>query len=136
MAGIIKYDDLVKSNHDDFPNSPKPKTNKTVSFEDFARLDLRAATILCAEEIPGADNLYKLEIDLGEEKRIIVAGLKKYYKKEDLKGKQCIVVVNLEPRKMKGIESKGMLLAASDKEHKKIIILKPEKKIEPGSRVS
>lgn len=108
----------------------------TISYADFAKLDLRVAKILDADDIPGADKLYKLTIDLGElGKRTICAGIKQHYKKEDLIGKEIVVVANLEPRKMKGVESQGMLLAASTENHEKIILLKPEKAIEPGSKV-
>lgn len=107
-----------------------------VSYDDFAKLDLRVAKIIEADDIPGADKLYKLTIDLGElGKRTICAGIKQHYKKEDLIGKEIVVVANLEPRKMKGVESQGMLLAASTENHKKIILLKPEKAIELGSKV-
>ena len=113
-----------------------------IDFSDWEKLDLRVATILKVEDIEGADKLYKLTIDLGnsgkvqDEKRTLVAGIKKYYSKEELKGKQIIVIANLEPRKLKGIDSKGMLLAASTEGHEKVILLKPEKKIENGSVVS
>jgi methionyl-tRNA synthetase len=109
---------------------------ETISYDDFAKLDLRVAKILEADDIPGADKLYKLTIDLGElGKRTILAGIKQHYKKEDLIGKEIVVVANLEARKMKNIVSEGMLLAASTKNHEKIILLKPEKAIEPGSKV-
>ena len=113
-----------------------------ISYEDFAKLDLRVGTIIHVENIEGADKLYKLTIDLGnsgkvqDEKRTLVAGIKKYYSKEELKGKQIIVIANLEPRKLKGIESKGMLLAAVDMEKDKVVLLTTEKKIESGSGVS
>jgi methionyl-tRNA synthetase len=106
-----------------------------ISYEDFAKLDLRVATIKKVEEIEGADKLYKLEVEIGKEKRTICAGIKQNYKKEDLKGKQVIVIANLAPRKMKGIESEGMLLAAVSEDHSKVIILSPEKKIDSGSKV-
>lgn len=111
-------------------------TMDQINFEQFAKIDLRVATILEAEDIEGADKLYKLSIDLGTEKRTICAGLKQHYKKEQLKGKQIIVIANLEPRIMKGIESKGMLLAASNSAHDKVILLSPESDIENGAKVS
>jgi methionyl-tRNA synthetase len=106
-----------------------------VSYNEFAKLDLRVATIKKVDEIEGADKLYKIEIEIGKEKRTIVAGIKQHYKKDELKDKQVIVICNLEPRKMKGIESQGMLLAAVSEDESKIILLSPEKKIESGSRV-
>jgi methionyl-tRNA synthetase len=109
---------------------------ETITYDDFAKLDLRVAKILDADDIPGADKLYKLTIDLGElGKRTICAGIKQHYKKEDLIGKEIVVVANLEARKMKAVESQGMLLAASTENHEKVILLKPEKVIEPGSKV-
>jgi methionine--tRNA ligase beta chain len=108
----------------------------TINYEDFTKLDLRIATIKEAEEIEGADKLYKLTLDDGsEEPRTICAGIKEFYTKEDLQGKQIIIVANLAPRKMRGIESQGMLLAASSDDHSKVILLTPDKDIEPGSLV-
>lgn len=94
------------------------------------------AEILEAEDIKGADKLYKLTIDLGSEKRIICAGIKEHYSKEDLIGKQIIVLTNLKPRMLKGIESRGMLLAASNEDHSKINLLTPDNEVETGSKVS
>jgi len=114
------------------------KTSKSnlINYEQFSKVDLRVATVLDVEDIAGADKLYKLSIDLGKEKRTILAGMKPYYKKEEIKGKQIIVVANLEPRKMKGLTSEGMLLAASNEDHTKVILLSPEKKIDNGSKIS
>ncbi len=108
-----------------------------VNFEDWSKLDLRVAQIKTVEEIEGADKLYKIELDVGEEigERTICAGLKPYYSKEDLIGKKIIYFSNLSPRKMKGIESQGMLLAASTSDHEKVILIIPESDIEVGSRV-
>jgi methionine--tRNA ligase beta chain len=109
-----------------------------VSFDEWQKLDLRVAKITKVEDIEGANKLYKLTVDVGSVigKRIICAGIKQYYSKEELKGKKIIVFVNLTPRKMKGIESQGMLLAASTEGHEKVILLTPEKDIDVGSRVS
>jgi methionyl-tRNA synthetase len=107
-----------------------------ITFDDFVKVDLRVGEIKDVEEIEGADKLWKLSVDLGEEKRTICAGIKEYYSKEELMNKKIIVVVNLAPRKMRGIESQGMLLAASDKEHKNVILISPEKDIENGSKIS
>jgi len=107
-----------------------------INFNDFAKVDLRVGTIKKVEDIEGADKLYKLEVELGHEKRTICAGIKQHYKKEELKDKQIIMVVNLEPRKMKGIESKGMLLAAVNDDHSKVVLISPEKKVDSGLKVS
>lgn len=124
-----------------------------INFEDFAKVDLRVGEIVDAEEIVGADKLLKLRVDLGEDhKRTICAGIKEYYSTDELVGKKVIVVANLAPRKMRGIESQGMLLAASGEEltpqaypdkssqkistKGKVVLVSPEKEIENGARVS
>ncbi|HTY43776.1 MAG TPA: methionine--tRNA ligase subunit beta [Patescibacteria group bacterium] len=108
-----------------------------IDFSDWEKLDLRVGKIAKAEDIDGADKLYKLTVDLGKEigKRTICAGIKNHYSKEDLKGKKVIIFVNLAPRKLKGIESQGMVLAAVNEEHGKVILLTPEKDIEVGSKI-
>ncbi len=85
-----------------------------ISFQEWQKAELKVAKIIAAEDIPGKDNLYKIEIDLGQEKRQIVAGIKPYYEKEALQGMNIIVVSNLEPAKIAGLESQAMLLAARD----------------------
>lgn len=123
-----------------------------VNFDDWSKLDLRVAQIKEVEDIEGADKIYKLIVDVGEEigGRVICAGIKEHYSKEDLKDKKIIVFVNLAPRKMRGIESQGMLLAVTgttrvypDKfsektstKGKKVVLISPEKDIEVGSRIS
>jgi len=109
-----------------------------INYDQFSKTDLRVGTIKKAEDVEGADKLLKLEVDLGKEigKRIILAGIKQHYTKDELKGKQIIVVVNLEPRKMKGLESQGMLLAACSEDHNKVILLSPEKNAENGWKIS
>lgn len=109
-----------------------------VNFEDWMKLDLRVAEIKNVEEIEGADKLWKLSLDVGEMgDRTICAGLKEFYSKEDLLGKKIIYFSNLKPRKMRGIESQGMLLAASSEveENKKVVLISPLAEIENGSRV-
>lgn len=106
-----------------------------IPYTDFSKLDLRVGQIVKAEDHPNADKLLVLIVDLNEdEDRVIVAGLKGHYEKEELEGKKAIFVTNLEPSKIRGIESNGMILAASDKEGR-VIILSPEKDIEIGSKV-
>ncbi|MFH0714291.1 MAG: methionine--tRNA ligase subunit beta [Candidatus Diapherotrites archaeon] len=104
-----------------------------LSFADFAKMELKVATIESAEDVPGKDKLYKLSISLGEEKRILVAGIKQQYSKEALVGRQIIIVANLEPRKLAGIESQGMLLAADI--DGKPVLLKPDVEVPDGSVV-
>lgn len=98
-----------------------------ITFEDFAKLDLRVGEIVDAEEIEGADKLWKLRVDIGaDKKRTICAGIKEFYSQDELIGKKIIVVANLAPRKMRGVESQGMLLAASNDDHTKVELVNPE----------
>ena len=106
-----------------------------IQFDDFAKLDLRVATILSAEKVAKADKLLKLEVDLGFEKRTIVSGIALHFKPEDIIGKQVVIVANLAPRKMKGIESNGMILMAEDKAGK-LHFVGPENVIDSGSGVN
>ena len=101
-------------------------TEGIAEFSDWEKLDLRVAEIKKVEEIKGADKLYKLTLDVGElRERIICAGIKKYYSKDELIGKKIIYFSNLKPRILKGIESQGMLLAASTNGHEKIVFITP-----------
>ncbi len=108
-----------------------------VEFSEWEKIDLRVGQIKKVEDIEGADKLYKLEVDLGKElgKKTVCAGLKHHYSKEDLKGKKIILFANLMPRKLKGIESQGMLLAAVSKDESKVHLLMPDKDIEVGAKV-
>jgi len=106
-----------------------------IVYDDFAKLDLRVGTILSAEKVEKADKLLKLEVDLGFEKRTIVSGIALHLKPEDLLGKQVIVVANLAPRKLKGIESNGMILSAEDA-NGKLHLISPENMVNPGAPVS
>ena len=109
-----------------------------VNFEDWSKLDLRVGKVFEVEDIEGADKLYKFTIDLGSEigKRTICAGIKLYYSKEELLGKKVVVFVNLKPRKMRGIESEGMILAACTTDESEVRLITPEKDIEVGSKVN
>ena len=100
---------------------------------EFAKLDLRIGLIKSVEDHPNADRLYKLKVDVGEREITLVAGLKKYYTPEELRGKRIVVVYNLEHKKFRGIVSQGMLLAADD--GKNVGILTPLRKVPPGTKV-
>ena len=104
-----------------------------ITIEEFAKVELRVATIKAVEPHPNADRLFVLKIDLGAEERQLVAGIRAHYSAEELVGKQIVVVANLQPATLRGVESQGMLLAASDGE--KVIVLSPEKPIAPGAKV-
>lgn len=106
-----------------------------IQYDDFAKLELKTGKVISCEKVEKADKLLKLEVDLGTEKRTIVSGIALHYKPEEMVGKQVIVVTNLAPRKMKGIESQGMILTAEDKDGK-LLLLKPENTVSPGSNVS
>jgi methionyl-tRNA synthetase len=105
-----------------------------VSFEEFNRMDIRTATILEAEKVPRTTKLIKLKVDTGIDVRTIVSGIAEYFNVEELPGKSISVIVNLAPRNIKGIESRGMVLLAED-ESGKLVFVTPEKKIKNGSPV-
>jgi methionyl-tRNA synthetase len=111
-------------------NAAPPKD--PVSFDDFAKLDIRTATILEAEKVPKTTKLLKLKIDTGIDIRTIVSGIAEYYEPESIIGKQISIIANLEPRKIKGIESKGMILMAEDSDGK-FVMVSPVEKVSNGS---
>ncbi len=105
---------------------------QTIPFEDFSKIELKIGTILEVEEIEGAEKLLKLKIDLGEdEPRQVLAGVKQWYKPEDLVGKQVVVAANLEPRIMMGLESQGMVLMAGEEP----VLLMPQKEVPAGTNI-
>jgi methionyl-tRNA synthetase len=105
-----------------------------ISFDDFTKTDIRTATILEAEKVPKTTKLLKLKIDTGNDIRTIVSGIAEYYAPEDIIGRQISIIANLEPRKIKGIESNGMILMAEDKDGK-LIIISPVTKVGNGSQI-
>ena len=107
----------------------------TITYDDFAKLELKVATIVEAKVHPNADKLLVLQVDLGSEKRQICAGIRAYYPPEQLVGKQVIVVANLEPRPLRGEISQGMLLAATDPASGRVVIITPMEQVAPGSGV-
>jgi methionyl-tRNA synthetase len=108
-------------------------TPAKISIDDFRKIELKVATIKSAEAHPNADKLLVLQIDLGGEQRQICAGIRNSYTPEELVGKQIVVVANLETAKLRGLESQGMLLAASD--DGRVIIMTPEKSVQAGAQV-
>ncbi len=110
----------------------------TITFDDFAKLDLRVAKIIEAENHPNANKLICLKIDLGSEERQIIAGIRGHYEPAELIGKQIVVVANLAPRTMRGLESQGMLLAAhaQNESASSLVLITPEKPTTPGAEVS
>jgi len=105
-----------------------------IGIEDFLKVDLRIAKVISAEKVEGSEKLLKITVSLGNGKRTIVAGIAKYYNPEELVGKKIVIVANLKPRKIFGIESQGMLLAASDGE--KLSVIVPDRDIREGAKLS
>lgn len=102
-----------------------------VTIEDFSKLKLKVGRIIEVSDHPRADKLYILKVDIGQKQIQLVAGIKNFYSKEELKDKLIVVLVNLEPKPLRGVVSEGMLLAAQD--NNTVSILTPDKKVEPGS---
>lgn len=110
------------------------ETKEVINFEEFEKIDLRAGKIIEAERVDGSDKLLRLQMDIGEEKRQILAGIGKTYVPEELINKTVIVIINLEPRMLMGLESQGMVLAVKDNNNLSVLV--PEKEILPGSKIS
>lgn len=108
------------------------ESRKTLSFADFQKIEMKIGKITEAKPVEGAKKLLQLTVDVGEETRQLVAGIAESYEPDELIGKNIVVVTNLEPKKLRGIESKGMLLAA---DAEKPILLVPDKDVEPGTPV-
>ena len=104
-----------------------------ITFNDFNKLDIRIGTILEAETVPKTEKLLKLTVDIGDEKRTVVAGIADEYKPEDIKGKQIPILTNLEPKTIRGIKSQGMILAVDI--DGKATLLHPDKEVNNGSKI-
>ncbi len=130
--GLVKTEAINAVNQS---TTSQPEIKSTIQYEDFAKLDLKVGTIVAAEKVEKADKLLKLQVDLGFETRTIVSGIALHYQPESIVGKQVVVVANLAPRKMRGIESNGMILMAEDAAGK-LHFVKPESVINNGSGVS
>lgn len=104
-----------------------------ISFEDFKKCEIKMGTVLVAESVEGSEKLLRLEVDFGEYKRQILSGIAKWYSPEDLIGKQMPFIVNLEPRKMMGMESQGMLVATDNEDG--AVLLFPNKPVPAGSDI-
>ncbi len=142
-TGLLKEQNNIATSPE--TKNKKQETNKMeadkssimkpeITFDDFAKLDLKIGTIVSAEKVEKADKLLKLSVNLGTEIRTIVSGIALHYKPEEIVGKQVSVVTNLAPRKMKGIESQGMILMAEDS-NGKFHFINPEEKINSGAEV-
>jgi methionyl-tRNA synthetase len=136
-AGLVKPQGKSDKVHEKKLKGEKESLTKLkpeIVYDDFAKLDLRVGTILSAAKVEKADKLLKLEVDLGFEKRTIVSGIALHFKPEDLIGKQVVIVANLAPRKLKGIESNGMILSAEEKDGR-LKLISPGEIAENGSPV-
>ena len=105
-----------------------------ITIDEFRKIELKVATVKSAEPHPNADRLMVLTVDVGSEERQICAGIRNHYTPEELVGKQIVIVANLETAKLRGVESQGMLLAASDEG--RVIVLTPEKSVPAGAKIS
>ena len=112
-----------------------PEQKEDTAFDEFQKMDIRVCTILSAEKMKKAKKLLKLEVDTGLDKRTVVSGVAEYYKPEELVGKQALILLNLPPRKIRGVESQGMLLFAED-EKGALHLVNPEGDIRNGSAVN
>ena len=126
---------LVKPIMSEQVSNEVENSKSEITFDDFAKIDLKIGTIVVAEKVEKADKLLKLQVDLGTEIRTIVSGIALHFSAEDIVGKQVTVVTNLAPRKMRGIESNGMILMAEDKLGK-LYFVSPTTVINNGSGVS
>jgi len=115
--------------------SPQPPAPSLISIEEFAKVDMRVGEVKAAEHVPGASKLLKLMVDIGTEVRQVVAGLAEYYRPESLIGMKVVVVTNLQPRRLRGVESNGMIIAASEGEHGRPVLVTFKEDVANGARL-
>ncbi len=110
--------------------------DQKVSFEDFKKIDFRVGRVVKAENIDGAETLIRLKVDFGDlGERVVLSGIRKWYQPKDLEGKDYVFVFNLEPKRLMGEESQGMIMAAESKSGEDCVLLIPDKNIAPGTWV-
>ena len=131
-AQIQKLENTKQSNKKTNPNANPMK--EEISFDDFTKIDLRTATILEAEKVEKADKLLKLKVDTGVDVRTVVSGIAESFTPEEVIGKQVMILLNLAPRKIRGIESQGMLLLTT-KPDGKLSFVTPDEKVENGIEI-
>jgi methionyl-tRNA synthetase len=132
-AKEVKAERVAKKNEKKVVPLEAEQEDKYITIEDFAKIDLRVAKVLECEKVEGSDKLLKLQLELGSEKRQVVSGIAKNYKPEDLVGKSVVLVANLKPVKLRGVESNGMILAAADDES--VVVVTPISEIPSGTQV-
>jgi methionyl-tRNA synthetase len=133
-AGLKQAMDAAAAAAPAVEEAPPAPAKPEIQYDDFAKLDLRVGTILQAEKVAKADKLLKLLVDIGTEQRTVVSGIAMHFTPEDIIGKQVTLVANLAPRKMRGIESQGMILMAED--NGKLVFVNPAEAVKPGSGVN
>jgi len=134
-AKKITMDTITTTDASSAPEANENAFKPEIVFDDFGKIDLRVGTIIDAKKVEKADKLLQLEVDLGLEKRTILSGIAMHFDPADIIGKQVVVVANLAPRKMRGVESKGMILMAEDA-HGKLYFVQPSEAIAAGSKIS
>jgi len=128
---MLRLEDTKKSNASTHADTPAIAAKPNISYDEFSKMDIRVGTILEASRVPKTDKLMQVLIDVGIDKRTIISGIAEYFTPEELPGKQVCVLVNLEPRKMKGIESQGMILLAEDNDGR-LVFVTPENTVTNG----
>jgi len=113
-----------------------PELRPQIAIDDFAKLDLRVAQVISCEKVEKSDKLLKLQLDIGFETRQVVSGIAKHYTAEEMVGKKVILIANLKPAKLMGIESQGMILAATDKEDNRLVLATVSDDIPVGCQLS
>ncbi len=131
-AQIQKLLDTKKAN--EIAGAKANPAKESIEFDDFGKMDIRVGTVLEAERVPKTKKLLKLKVDTGIDKRTVVSGIAEYYEPEELIGKQVSILVNLEPKKLKGIESQGMILCAENADGS-LSIVSPDQKVKNGSEI-
>lgn len=115
----------------------KKDMKPVISLADFNKLDLKIATVVAVDDVAGADKLWQLTLDIGEEKsKIVLSGIKAWYSQKDLIGKQVVYLANLESKMIRGIESQGMILAAVTKDEEKVFLLKIDNQVKAGTKIT
>ena len=131
-AQLLKLENARRANRGCEAKAPPSKA--AVSFDDFSKMDIRVAKVIAAEKVSKTKKLLKLTVDTGIDKRTIVSGIAEYYTPEEIVGRDVLVLVNLSPRELKGIESQGMILSAEDSEGR-LVLVQPMAEISAGSPV-
>ena len=126
----------LNADHEEKEAEKMTKGKEEITFEDFSKLELKVGTIVSCEKHPKADKLLVEQIDLGDETRQIVSGIAQFYKPEELLGKKVIVVMNLKPAVLRGVESQGMILCAASEDKKDLDIVTITKELVNGTEVS